>query len=132
MKNIYSFYAVFDEEEKGYNIWFPGLEGCFSCAHDINEVASTAQEVLELYLYGLLEDGIDIPEPLHLNQIEVGKGETTLLVTVNLKLVVEQMENQKIKKNLTIPAWLNTMAEKENINFSQTLQEALKEKLNVG
>lgn len=39
--------------------------------------------------------------------------------------------NKSIKKTLTIPAWLNTIAEKENVNFSQVLQEALKEKLGI-
>jgi len=36
-----------------------------------------------------------------------------------------------VKKTLTIPAWLNERAEKEHINFSGILQEALKEKLDV-
>lgn len=31
----------------------------------------------------------------------------------------------KWRKNLTIPAWLNTFAEANHINFSQVLQESL-------
>lgn len=131
MKDIYNYYALFDEEDKGFNIWFPGLEGCVSCAHDIDEIPGVAKEVLELYLYGLKEDNSDIPTPLQLNEIDIKKGQSALLVSVDLRLVSEQMNNQKIKKTLTIPAWLNTIAEKSGINFSQTLQDALKEKLNV-
>ena len=33
---------------------------------------------------------------------------------------------------LSIPSWLNDMAERADINFSGTLQEALKAKLNIG
>ena len=33
--------------------------------------------------------------------------------------------SKAVRKNLTIPAWLNTRAEAKNINFSQVLQEAL-------
>jgi len=40
-------------------------------------------------------------------------------------------ENKSVKKTLSIPAWLNTKAEKEHVNFSQLLQKALMETLNV-
>jgi len=36
-----------------------------------------------------------------------------------------------MKKTLTIPKWINDLAEENNINFSQVLQDALKERLNV-
>ena len=36
-----------------------------------------------------------------------------------------------VKKNCTLPSWLNYEAEKANINFSQLLQQALIQKLNL-
>lgn len=39
--------------------------------------------------------------------------------------------NKSVKKTLSIPAWLNTLAEKENVNFSQILQKALKDYLKI-
>ena len=39
--------------------------------------------------------------------------------------------NKAIKKTLTIPCWLNNLSERNNINFSQVLQEALKERLGI-
>ena len=44
---------------------------------------------------------------------------------------MKRHSNIAVKKTLSIPAWLNTMAEKENINFSQLLQKALKDTLNL-
>ena len=41
-------------------------------------------------------------------------------------------DNKAVKKTLSIPSWLNDMAERAGINFSGTLQEALKTKLNIG
>jgi hypothetical protein len=41
------------------------------------------------------------------------------------------IENKAIKKTLTIPSWLNHAAEKQHLNFSQILQEALKERLQI-
>lgn len=41
------------------------------------------------------------------------------------------MDNRAVKKTLTIPWYLNDLAEKKKINFSQTLQAALKQKLGI-
>ena len=37
----------------------------------------------------------------------------------------EKYGKKAVRKNLTIPAWLNTFAENNHINFSQVLQDAL-------
>ena len=39
--------------------------------------------------------------------------------------------SKSVRKNCTIPSWLNTAAEKLHINFSEVLQEALVERLNL-
>ena len=48
-----------------------------------------------------------------------------------MPLVRTQIEDQSVKKTLTIPKWLNTIAEEQGVNFSQLLQAALKEYLNI-
>ena len=53
----------------------------------------------------------------------------TIIDTQNFNEV--QYDNKAVKNTLTIPSWLNTEAERNNINFSQVLQEALKQKLNI-
>ena len=45
---------------------------------------------------------------------------------------VNECKNQTVRKNVSIPSWLNEMAKKSNINFSNTLQEALKHELGIG
>ena len=37
----------------------------------------------------------------------------------------------EVKKTLTIPSWLNDLAVKDGVNFSQVLQKALKEQLHI-
>ena len=37
----------------------------------------------------------------------------------------EKYGSKAVRKNLTIPAWLNTFAEQKHINFSQVLTDAL-------
>ena len=53
----------------------------------------------------------------------------TNMVSVDVKAYAKEHFDKSVRKTLTIPAWLNTAAQEERINFSKTLQEALKSKL---
>jgi len=59
----------------------------------------------------------------------------TLKDTEQLAVVITDMKKYRpkkaVKKTLSIPYWLNELAEKEHINFSGVLQEALKKRLGV-
>ena len=63
-------------------------------------------------------------------QEEVTRGAVTLIVDGDK--LSEQVFEKAVKKTLTIPAWLNTAALEQNINFSQVLQDALKAQLHMG
>jgi hypothetical protein len=53
------------------------------------------------------------------------------LIEAYMPLIRDEMANKAIKKTLTIPKWLNDLGEDKKINFSQVLQNALKENLGV-
>ena len=53
------------------------------------------------------------------------------LVTVDVEEYAKQHFAKAVKKTLTIPKWLNDKAEREQINFSQLLQAALRQKLGL-
>ena len=123
MKESYEFIAIFDYEDDGINIYFPDIEEAISCAKDTKEALKNAKEVLELTLYNREEDKIKIPEPTPLEKIKCKENEKTV--------AINEMEEQSVKKTLTIPCWLNKLAEEQNINFSKLLQSALKEYLKI-
>ena len=91
--------------------------------------AHNAQEALGLHLFGMEQDGETIPAPTPINKIALEKDQVPALISVYMPLVRNQVQTASVKKTLTIPAWLNALAEKNNINFSQTLQTALKDML---
>ncbi len=47
------------------------------------------------------------------------------MLVLDMDAYAEKYGEKAIRKNLTIPAWLNTFAEKNRINFSQVLQDSL-------
>lgn len=130
-KDRYIYPAVFSYEDDGISIEFPDLPGCLTCGDTTEEALKNAKEAMELYMYGLEEDGEDIPSPTEIKNIKIGANETIVLIDVWMVPVRDYMENRAIKKTLTIPKWLNEMAEENGVNFSHILQNALKEYLGL-
>jgi len=79
-----------------------------------------------------LEDNKDIPVPSDIHSVKPDNAKGFVnLVLIDLSSYSERFSSKSIRKNLTIPQWLNTRAEKANVNFSQVLQEALLDQLKI-
>ena len=63
--------------------------------------------------------------------IRTGDKQVLILVDAWMPLVRDAIESRAVKKTLTIPKWLDDMAIEQGINFSRTLQEALKHQLDI-
>lgn len=131
IKDIYVFPAIFDYAEDGISIEFPDLPGCLPCAKTTEEAIKNAKEAMALHLWGMEKDGDPIPEPTPVDKIQVRENQAVMLIEVYMPLYRKAIENQSVKKTLTIPQWLNKLAEEKNVNFSQLLQSALKEHLGI-
>ncbi|MCL6614005.1 MAG: hypothetical protein K6U03_05240 [Firmicutes bacterium] len=77
------------------------------------------------------EDGDSIPPPTPPEKLDIPPRSFISLIEVWMPAIRDEMRNKAVKKTLTIPKWLNDMAEKNNINFSHVLQTALKEYLGI-
>ena len=130
-KDLYVFPAIFDVSNDGISVEFPDLPGCFTCGDTIEEAYKNAKEALELHIYGMEKDNDYIPDPTPLNKIKLETNQSVMLIEAWMPLVRSEMENRAVKKTLTIPKWLNDIAEQKRINFSQVLQQALKDQLGI-
>lgn len=127
----YVYPAVFTEESCGYSIHFPDLENCFTSAQTLSEGLKMANDVLCLTLYEMEQSGERIPAPSSIHDIAVCGNEFVNLIPCDTVEYRKFFDNRAVKKTLTIPSWLNDMAERANINFSATLQSALKQQLHI-
>ncbi|MCD7838028.1 MAG: type II toxin-antitoxin system HicB family antitoxin [Clostridiales bacterium] len=122
----YIYPAVFTYEPgQEIAVVFPDLDVATSGENDTDALLS-ARELLGCVMFGLEEDGEDIPAPTPLSQVQTQKGETAMLVDVYMPSVRMAEINRSVNRTVTLPAWLNAAAQERNINFSQVLQEALK------
>ena len=108
-------------------ITFPDLPGCVSQTNIEQRVPHMANEVLSLHLFGIEEDGDEIPAPTPLLDVELEdkEKERVILVEVYMPAIRHSQENNTVRRTVTLPAWLNFAALRENINFSHVLQKAL-------
>ncbi len=83
-------------------------------------------------MFGLEEDGEEIPEPTKLADVETDDNERTVLIDVFMPAIRMAQNNKSVNRTVTLPAWLNAKALECGINFSQLLQEAIRTQLQLG
>lgn len=127
----YIYPAIFAKDGDFYSVRFPDLESCYTQGDDLQDAYEMATDVLCLTLYNLEEEKASIPPASELSAVKTEQGEFVSLVTCDTLEYRKFYDNKAVKKTLTIPAWLNTMSEREGINFSAVLQAALKQELNL-
>ena len=126
---ILSYPCIFNEENGEYwGQFLAPLDGVFSRGNTLAECIENAKEALGFYL----EDLEEYPKfNINLREITLNQNQILSYVSINMKEYLAKYSNKSVKKTLSIPAWLNTKAERANVNFSQILQKALIEELKV-
>ena len=121
MQSKYVYPAVFTKEGEQYSVAFPDIEGCYTCGDSLVEAVSNAQDALCLMLYDMEESGEVIPAPSDALEIEksLGDNEFISLVSCDTLEYRQYFDQKAVKKTLTIPSWLNTLAEREGIKIGR-------------
>lgn len=128
----YVYPAVFTYETgQEIAVVFPDLNVATSGVDD-NDAFLSARELLGCVLHGLEEDGEEIPAPTPLAEVRAEPNERTALIDVFMPAIRLAQVNRSVNRTVTLPAWLNAAALEKGVNFSQVLQEALKEQLHIG
>ncbi len=128
----YFYPAIFTyESDQEIAVDFPDLKCATSGVSD-DDAFLSARELLGCVLYGLEEDGEKIPKPTSLADIKIQPNERVVLIDAYMPSIRMAQVNCSVNRTVTLPAWLNAAALERNINFSQVLQEALKERLHIG
>ena len=122
--------AVFHKKESGYWISFPDFPECFTEGDDMQQAYERAVDALGLAIVSRKEEKEEIPNPTEVTKL---KEEDGMVVIIGFDMVAYQKKHNSraVKKTLSIPEWLNEEAMEMGVNFSQVLQEALLNKLNM-
>ena len=127
----YFYPALFTYEEgKEIAVVFPDLNVATSGNNDDDALLS-ARELLGCVMYGLEEDGEEIPVPTPLSAVKTQENERAVLIDVYMPSIRMVNVNRSVNRTVTLPAWLNAAALEKNINFSRVLQDALIDQLHI-
>lgn len=100
---------------------------------DIPDAINMARDAIGLVGIDMQDAGETLPEPSSLADVQENaqSGSIVSLVDVDFTEYRRQNDMRSVKKNCTIPSWLNCEAEKSGVNFSAVLQTALKKELHI-
>lgn len=135
MKKVYP--VIFTKAEDGILIEVPDM-GILTEGKDMPTAIDMARDAIGLKGISMEDDTLEISTPSKFEDVkpekgvfaEVGQGIVSL-VDIDFSEYRRKVDNKTVRKNLTIPNWLNVEAEKAGVNFSKVLQEALMNTLDI-
>lgn len=133
MKQV-TYQGVFEPSgEGGFSVYFPDLPGCTSCGETLCAAQRNAQDALGLHLYGMERDGEPVPAPSATPEVdpETAAGYFVCPVTVFPSLVQDELDNRRVKANVTIPAWVRELAQERGLNCSKLLERAILDTIGI-
>jgi len=113
------------DDGSGYTVEIPDLPGCVSEGDSLAEAIIMGTDAASGWVLTELEDGKPTPRASSIEAIHPETGGFVSILVLDMDAYAEKYGNKTVRKNLTIPAWLNAFAEAKNINFSQVLQDSL-------
>ncbi len=128
MKSVYPVVLIPDND--GYVVNVPDFD-IMTQGDNISDAIDMARDAISLMGVQYQDDNKPLPAASKVSSVVHEEDEIVTLVDVDFTAYRKMLENRSIRKNCTIPAWLNTIAEKNNVNFSAVLQAALIEKLGL-
>ena len=138
MKQVYP--AFIAEYEGTFLVYVPDMD-IYTEGISFADAIEMARDAIGLKGIDLEDDGIELPIPSTQEEaVNKAKEDTEIFdystglptyVDIDFSAYRRRNENKTVRRNVTLPNWLNIEAERAHINVSKVLQEALKEKLQV-
>ena len=123
----YVYPAIFHPNDDGsYTITYPDLPGCISEGKSLGNAIYMAQAALTQWIEYLTDKKQSIPSASALKSIDLSPEEFVSLIRADVK------DGRAVKRTVSIPKWMDDKVTETGLSLSRVLQDALKERLNVG
>ena len=115
-------------EEGGYLAYVPDLK-INTQGEDLAQAISMARDAIGVVGLDIEDDGDPFPVPS--KAVPHQENEIVSLVDVDLAAYRRSVEKKTVRRNVTLPGWLDSAAKDAGINVSAVLQAALKQQLGI-
>lgn len=125
MKLVYP--AIFTPfgDASGYTVEVPDLPGCVTEGSNLIEAIDMGVDAASGWILGEIEGGNEFPAASSLEALDVPEGSFSNLLVLDMNAYAEQYGNKAVRRNITIPAWLDTYVQKNNLSLSKVVQDSL-------
>lgn len=128
MKGIYT--AIFEPGENKVYVSFPDLPGCVTSGNDMNDAYEMAVDAANLWMTSATEDQHEpAPEATPIEQVECPDGAWAMLIQIDTEEYLKRTETKAVRRTVSIPSWMDQIAQKRGISLSKVLQDALKSQI---
>lgn len=129
MKRAYP--VILSQGEKFIVAYVPDFE-INTQGEGIADAIEMARDAIGAVGIDMEDDGESLPEPTAISAVKADSEQDIItLVDVDFEEYRRNNDMRAVKKNCTIPSWLNFEAEKAGVNFSAILTAALKSELKI-
>ena len=133
MKAVYP--VIFTKTDTCVLVEVPDL-GILTEGEDMMDAIDMARDAIGLKGISIEDTSSEIPKASNLDEVDLSKGafagdgaSFVSLVDIDFSEYRKKNDNKTVRRNVTLPNWLNQEADKAHVNVSRVLQEALMEKL---
>ena len=122
---LYTYTAVISEYDGTFYAKVPDVSGCITTATSLSEAIALITDALNLCLVVLEDENVQ-PTPAT-PQADIPHAPNDILTIIQADTIKYRSETdtRAVRKNVSLPAWMATLADKRGINCSKVLQEAL-------
>lgn len=132
MKYIYTATFIPNEDGTKYYCRVPDLPGCITTADSIDNAIEMITDAASGWLVVAEDEGDDIPAATPQYELSIPAGATCSVICIDTLAYRAATDTKAVRKNVSLPAWMATLAEKRGVNCSQVLQDGLMQLLGTG
>lgn len=123
----YVYPAIFHPNDDGsFTITYPDLPGCISEGKSLANAMYMAQSALVQWIGYLTDKKLSVPAASDIRDIKTDSGEFANLIRAEIK------DDRAVRRTVSIPKWMDDEVAEAGLSLSRVLQDALRDKLNVG
>lgn len=128
MKTAYP--VVFTKQKKGYTVYIPDMD-IDTQGDNFAEAIEMARDAIGVMGIDMEDDNKEIPKPTNPKNISCKEDEVVSMVDIDFTEYRKANERRTVRRNVSLPSWLNNEADKAGLNVSAILQTALKRELHI-
>lgn len=122
--------VVFTRLEDGYMVYVPDLD-CNTQGDDLAEAFAMGRDVIGMMCMDMEDEGKALPAASDPAAVRLQDKEFVSVLDVDIDAYRRVHSQRSVRRNVSLPSWLNERADQAGLNVSAILQAALKRELNL-